>query len=174
MDAKQVTVAGKIFTMPAPYEEGHTLTAGEASQLNQVFHENIRNNFAKKVKEADEAGKFDAADFQSQIDKYANEYEMGGRRATGPRAPADPVAKEALRLARSAIEAQLRSQGKKPSDFSNIGDIASKLVTSNPVFTERARENVAAAQAAAQETLGSLLGELTEKPAEEAKPAEAA
>src|SRR5260221_3728041 len=94
MNTEQVTVAGKTFSMPCPFDEGHVLTSGEAGQLNQVYHENLRNNIAKKVKDAVESNKFDQAEFQGLIDKAASEYEFGKRRVGGPRAPTDPILKE--------------------------------------------------------------------------------
>jgi hypothetical protein len=51
-ELEDVTIAGEVFKIDTPYTEGHTCTAGEASALNQVRHENLRNNFAKKVKDA--------------------------------------------------------------------------------------------------------------------------
>ena len=39
-----VTIAGAEFTVPAPFAEGHTLTAGEAAALNQLTRENVRNS----------------------------------------------------------------------------------------------------------------------------------
>jgi hypothetical protein len=51
MSMEQITIAGQSFNVPIRYEEGHELTSGEASALNQTYHENIRNNLAKKAKE---------------------------------------------------------------------------------------------------------------------------
>lgn len=165
---EKVTVAGKEFTMPCPFEEGHVLTVGEAAQLNQVYHENLRNNIAKKVKEAVEKGAFDQAEWQEKINSLAESYEFGKRRSGGPRAPADPVKREALRLAQEAIEDKLRASGRKPKDFSNLKDLAAQLVEQNPVFTERAQEIVAQRQEATSTSVDSILSGLT--PAE-AKPA---
>jgi len=172
---KDVTVAGKIFKMPLIFSEGQeiTLTAGEASQFNQVFHENIRNNFAKKVKDAETEGKFDQDSFQSQIDTYAADYEFGTRRASGPRTPSDPVAKEALKIAVEAIHNHIRSQGKKPTDFKadSIKALAAKLIESRPEITEKARSIVAERQTVAGDSLENIMGGLEAKPAEEAQAA---
>jgi hypothetical protein len=169
METKQVTVAGKLFAMPIIFKAGQelTLTEGMASQFNQVYHENIRNNFAKKVSDKIEKGEFDQDAFQTEIDKYADEYEFGTRRSGGPRAPADPVAREALRLAVDAISNKLRAEGKKPNDFSNLKEIAAKLVEKNPAFTEKAKENIAERERIASETIGDIMGQLTEKEADE-------
>lgn len=163
MNTEKVTVAGKIFTMPLPFDEGHVLTAGEAGQLNQVYHENLRNNIAKKVKDAVDKNEFDQDAFQAQIDKMASEYEFGKRRTGGPRAPADPVLKEALHLATEAISTKLKAAGKKPSEFSNLKEIAQKLVDTNPAFKEKAAQIVADRQAVASATLDDVMGELTVK-----------
>src|SRR6516162_3885340 len=47
-----MTIQGLQFDIKTPYKEGHMITAGEASQLNQVRMENIRNNFASVVRNA--------------------------------------------------------------------------------------------------------------------------
>src|SRR5687768_14778185 len=85
-----IQIAGKSFRVPSPFTEGHVLTAGEASQLNQVFHENIRNNQAKKIK----AGGKSDEEFQGEIDAYAQNYQFGVRTGGGGRTT-DPVLRKA-------------------------------------------------------------------------------
>jgi len=178
MDTKAVTVAGKTFNMPLIFAEGQevTLTEGQASQFNQVFHENIRNNFAKKVKDAEEKGSFDLAAFQAQIDAYANEYEFGTRKSSGPRTPSDPVAKEALKIATDAVHNHIKTaMGKKPSDFKaeSIKTLAQKLLESRPDITEKAKAIVAERQIGADQSLADIMGGLEVKPpAEVAQAAE--
>lgn len=174
MNVEKVTVAGKIFEMPLPFDEGHVLTSGEAGQLNQVYHENIRNNIAKSVKDATEKGTFTQEDFQARIDKICSEYEFGKRRASGPRTPADPVLKEALAMATTAATANLKAKGQKPSDFSNFKDIVARLVESNPVFKAKAAEIVAERQSLAAATLDDVMSGLTEAPPAEPQPEAAA
>ena len=105
-DMKSVTIAGKQFTLSVPYAEGHTLTAGEASQLNQVRHENIRNNLAKFIREnttlSDE-------ELQAKVAETDAAYVMGVRQAAGPGASRDPIAVEARSIARTAIKAKLKA-----------------------------------------------------------------
>ena len=43
----EITIAGQVFSVPVRYAAGHVLTEGEASALNQTYHENLRNNFAR-------------------------------------------------------------------------------------------------------------------------------
>lgn len=168
MPTKSVTVAGKVFAMPLVFEAGQevVLTEGMASQFNQVYHENLRNNIAAKVKKSIDEGTFSQDSWQAQINKIADEYEFGTRRAGGPRTPTDPIAKEALRIAVEAISNNLRAQGKKPSDFKNLKEVAAQLVERKPEITEKAKENIAALQAAAGDTLDEIMGGLEEKPAE--------
>jgi hypothetical protein len=166
METKNITISGKVFEVPAPYTEGHQLTAGEASQLNQVYHENVRNNLAADIKDSIDKGTFDQGTWQLKVTEYANEYEMGVRRAGGPRI-VDPVAREALRLAVDKLSATLREQGKKPSDYKNLKDVAQQLVDKNPVFMERARENIAARDAMATDLMNQVIAGLEEKPADE-------
>lgn len=113
----EITIQGATFVAPEPYAEGHTLTANEAAAMNQLFHENLRNNFAAKVKAALESvgGAVDQLDqdsLQSEFDAYATSYEFGARRA-GTRVPADPVGREAVKIARKMIADALKAKGIK-------------------------------------------------------------
>jgi hypothetical protein len=160
---EQITIAGKIFNAPLRYEEGHELTAGEASALNQTFHENLRNNFAKKVKDAIESGAFDQDAFQSEFSSYADTYEFGVRSGGGVRS--DPVMKEAMNIARGKLQERMRQKGIK-AEASAVTEAAKKLIVKNPEIMELARQRVAEAQAAAAEDLDDVLGEMTAEAAE--------
>lgn len=121
---EEYTIAGKTFKIVQPYNPGHVLTAGEASQLNQVFAENIRNNFAGNVEDADEAGSFDQDSMQLSLDEYMSQYEMGARRSGGR--TGDPVKAEFMAIAREKIKAKLKKDGKNLKDYkaSQITDLA--------------------------------------------------
>lgn len=166
-----ITIAGHPFKAPVRYTEGHELTAGEASQLNQVLHENLRNNFAKKVKDAHEAGSLNLEAMQHEFDKYADEYEMGIRSGTG--VTRDPVRSEALKIAKQIVRAAIKRKGKNPNDF-EAAAIAAKanefLDSGSAKATEvldLAKKRVEEAQAAAGVDLGDLLGDMQQKPAAE-------
>lgn len=112
-----ITIQGATFAAPEPYTEGHTLSANEAAALNQLLQENLRNNFAGKVKAALEAvggavDKLDIEALQTEFDAYAAEYEFGARRS-GTRTPVDPVGREAVRLAKKKINEALKAKGIK-------------------------------------------------------------
>lgn len=167
---EQITIAGKEFNVPLRYEEGHELTAGEASALNQTYHENIRNNLSKRVKEAEEAGAFDHAEFQKTVDKYAEEYQFGIRAAgTGGRTT-DPVMSEAMRIAKKQIGELLKKNGKKASDYTTetINGAAKALLAKDSAIMDLARQRVAEQQSLASADLGDILSGLSEKPADEA------
>lgn len=169
---EQITIAGKAFNVPVRYEEGHELTAGEASALNQTYHENIRNNMAKKVKEADEAGTLDLAAMQATIDAYANDYQFGVR-AAGTGVTRDPVMSEAMRIAKKQIAELLKKSGKKVGDYEveAINKAAKALLDKSPEIMDLAKQRVAEQQSLASADLGDLLSGLTEKPTPVAAPA---
>lgn len=100
---RDITIQGQEFTIEVPYQDGHTLNAREAAQLNQVYLENVGNNFRNTVKEMLEGGST-TDQIQAALDKYADEYEFGSRRSSGgTRKAADPVAKEMRALAKKAL-----------------------------------------------------------------------
>lgn len=157
---EQITIAGKVFNVPVRYEEGHELTAGEASALNQTYHENLRNNFAKKVKDASEKPDFDQASIQTELDKYAAEYQFGVR--TGGGATRDPVQSEALRIAKDQIRTALKKKGVKLAsvEASAITAAAQKLIDRDTRILELAKQRVEEAQLAAADDLSDLVASL--------------
>jgi hypothetical protein len=167
---EQITVAGKVFNAPIRYEEGHELTAGEASALNQTFHENLRNNFAKRVKEADEAGAFDEAAMQAEFDAYAEQYQFGVRSGGGG-VSRDPVMQAAMNIAKTQIRAAIKKKygNSVKVDNATITDKAKQLLASpkgEPIMS-LAKQRVAEEQAAAADDLGDLVADLPEKQAAE-------
>lgn len=101
---RDITIQGQELEIEVPYAEGHILTKPEAAQLNQVYLENIGNNFRKKVQELLEGGAATEA-IQAALNTYADEYVFGTRRSagSGPRKAADPVLREARILAKRAL-----------------------------------------------------------------------
>lgn len=147
-DTKQITIQKQVFTVSAPYAEGHTITEAEAAALNQTRAENIRNNMAKRVKEANDAVGQDAEGNQLPLDKktfealqaevaeYDANYEFTMASVGGGRAPTDPVDVEARRIAKASITAQLRAQGRTLKSITH---------TEDGVEIEGGRERLAAA-----------------------------
>jgi hypothetical protein len=114
---REITINGQELSIEVPYEDGHVLTAAEASQLNQVYAENIGNNFRSKVKEMLEGGST-LEDIQAALDAYAETYEFGVRRSSGTtKRTVDPVTKEMRALAKKALTDFFK---KKDVDFSSL------------------------------------------------------
>jgi len=157
---EQITIAGHEFNVPVRYEEGHELTAGEASALNQTYHENIRNNLAKRAKEGTLT--------QADVDAYANEYQFGIR-AAGTGVTRDPVMSEAMRIAKKQIGELLKKSGKKASDYTTetINGAAKALLAKDSTIMDLARQRVAEQQSLASADLGDILSGLAAKPADE-------
>lgn len=171
---EQITIAGHSFNVPVRYEEGHELTAGEASALNQTYHENLRNNFAKKVKDAGASA--DLAALQSELDVYAGEYAFGVRSGGGGGVSRDPVMSEAMRMAKKQLGDLIRAKGKKVTDYEPAAITAgAKALLARPegaAIMETARKRVEEQKALAAGDLGDLLDGMAvkapEAPAEQA------
>src|SRR5215207_3138814 len=129
MTTDTVTVAGKVFTVPLRYEEGHTINANEARALNQTFVENLGNNIRAKVKKAVEAGAFVQDEFQSMIENLAESYEFFGRTGGGGGGRRDPVMSEAIAIATDKVKDAINSRGLKLKDYSakQFRELAQKL-----------------------------------------------
>lgn len=169
MDYATITIAGHPFQAPIKYAEGDTLEANEAGALNQTYHENLRNNFAKRVQEAKDAAGEGNPLSQDVIDKlyaefaeYAAAYEFGVRGGGG--GPRDPVQTEAMSLAREAIRAALKMKGKKLTGKNpdvtaeQITEAAKRLLAGEKgtKYLDLAKERVAQQRAAADETLDAV------------------
>lgn len=147
MNSQTITIAEKSFEVTPRYAEGHTLTANEASALNQTYFENLRNNFAKKAKDGGT---------QADLDAYAASYKFGERTGGGSR---DPIEAEAMNLARDAIKRSITAKGGKISDYTAaaISNAAAKLVDSKPEYREKAKERVEQAKAIAGDSISDDL-----------------
>lgn len=162
--SETIVIQGLEFNVPAPYVAGHVLSENEASALNGLLHENLRNNFAAKVKKAregvPEGEAVDIAALQAELDTYASTYEFNVRRAGGGGGvKRDPVEREALKLAKDAIYNALKAKGKKRKDYTveQIEEAAEKLLASDKGASIRAaaEARVKAAQAVADEAIDS-------------------
>lgn len=106
MSVKSVIIAGSSFDLQSPYAEGHTLNAAEAHVLNQVRHENVRNNTAKKVKDA--TSPEEAAAF---VAKYDAEYVFSISSGSST-VKLDPIEREARKIATQIVSAHLATTGR--------------------------------------------------------------
>lgn len=96
-----IKVSKVNYTIPCPFEEGHVCTANEAKALNQLLKENVRNNFASKIKE-------DAPiPSQEEFDAYVSNYEFGIRSITST----DPVMKEMIKIAEGLVMKAIEKAG---------------------------------------------------------------
>ncbi len=153
-----ITIQGLQFSVPAPFVEGHTLRQNEAEVLNQTYAENIRNNFAGKVKvalAADEA--LDPNALQIQLNQYVEGYDFGVRRGFGERAVRDPIATEARKLASEAVRKALQKKGISIKEIGKekYKELVDSIFTKNAeVLTARAREIIKL-----KSSIGEELGE---------------
>lgn len=167
----QITINGVAFDVTGKYAEGHPLTANEASALNQTYFENLRNNFASKVKAAKEAAGGADLDqstldtLQTEFDTYAASYEFGVRLRGGGGSAVrlDPVTAEARSLAREKITAAIRDKGGKVKDYTKeqIDTMIDKYLAKYPETLDLARERVDQKKAAvANFSLDDITGDV--------------
>lgn len=135
---KTITIANVEYVIPQPFAEGHVCTANEANALNQLLAENCRNNFAEKVKKADEGSK----PTQEEFDAYVAGYEFGVRSVTTK----DPIEKEMRKIVEASLAKWLASKGlsknKMPKDeYENA--IANTLEANYDKLREQAAQIIA-------------------------------
>lgn len=155
----QITIQGQAFKVPIRYAAGHALTEGEAGALNQTLHENLRNNFAKKVAEGVEAG-VPIATLQQQLDDYANDYQFGVRTGGGG-FRGDPVMTLAMNVARELVRSAVKEKKLDPEEWpaSRISQAAKALLDSqgdDGKIIQMARKQIEAEKEAAKEAMASV------------------
>lgn len=155
----KIKIAGEIFAVPEPYVEGQPLAANEAHALNQLLHENLRNNFAAKVKKAKDGGTLDLAALQADLDTYAQGYKFGNRSVGTARVTLDPVEREARALAKAAIVDTIKAKGKKLKDYTadQITAAVDTLLAREPKYQLAAEQLVAQRNAVAGAAMDDLL-----------------
>jgi hypothetical protein len=157
-DRKDLTILGLVLSGYLPYTEGHTLTAMEAGVLSQTFQENIRNNYAPKLRKLCEENKVEKVmelpqdvlgGIQKDFDSYVEGYEFGVR---GGR-EADPVKARAIAFAVEAVKTALKSKGHKLSEVGSeaIRARAIQAVDDNPAFLQKAEAVIKAEREAASD-----------------------
>lgn len=171
-----------VFSVEPPYEQGHVLTEVEAGVLNQTYAENLRNNFAPKIKAARVAvaqrttGKaekdltdediesitndqLDIDALRAEFAEYAKTYEFGAR--VGGRI-LDPVERELWNIAEASLKNALRQNNIKLNSVSRdqMDKLVSELIESKPEFRAEAERRVEATKAAAGIEIGSLLAQV--------------
>lgn len=176
-----------IFSCPRPYAEGMTLTAGEAQALNQTFAENIRNNTAALVKQRNELQeKADRGEdvngskvktdeeLKEEFEEYATTYQFGVRSARGVTVSANPVEREARRIAMEQIKNALKAKNIsiKSVDDEKMEALVSQLAGQEAVLTE-ARRRVESIKDVSLDALdlGSVAAARSGPNSEPAKPA---
>lgn len=152
------TIQGVALAVYAPYAEGHVLTPNEAAALNQVFAENVRNNFASTIKSRSEKSEpIDADTLQPMLDEYMKGYEFGVRRSGG--VTLDPVEREAHDMIAKAVRDAIRKKGLALKDVPKE-DIEARVaaVLADPekgaLMRKKAEAVVKARKQAAAEELG--------------------
>ena len=140
---KPITIAGKVFQIPAPFKDGDAVNPNEASALNQVLAENVRNNLAKQVKSN---GKFS----QTDVDSYVSGYAFGVRTVIGR--SLDPIQKEAMIIAREKVREAIVKKGHKLKDVGakRVGELAADVLEKHPEWLQAAKETVALRQKTAE------------------------
>lgn len=139
-------IGGISFSIAAPYNEGDTITEGEADSLNQTLRENVRNNLASEIAEEQEKAKAEGREvnmsaLQARVDGYVKDYEFGVRKGGGGRI-SDPVEAKAMELAREKVRERIKARPDlKLATFSakDISGYAKQLLDKNPGLREQAK-----------------------------------
>ena len=163
---KEITIQKHVFSVSEPYAEGHTCTEAEAKALNQTRHENIRNNMARKIKDvlgdAEQLTDEQYDEIALAVAEYDANYEFTLASVGGGAKKKDPIEVEATKIARAAIAAKLKADGRSVKSVTETEE--GKAAYDNAVATlaasegvmEQAATVVKARNAVAETALGDL------------------
>ena len=166
-----IKVQGMIFSYSPKYFEGHVLTSVEAEVLNQTFGENLRNNFASRIRDAadklaeglpegEKARDFTEEEktaFANDFAAYANEYTFKAPRVGA--GPTDPVDAETKKIAKAIILAHLAKKNIKASTLpeGNLETMIKGLIVKQPQIRDEAIRRVEALKSAGVDALDGLM-----------------
>lgn len=152
-----LTIAGHVFDVSDDPRivPGATMTEGHVHTLQQTRRENIRNNFAMRVKNlGDEPSAADLEKLQSDLNEYAEKYEFGVRQAGSGRRVVDPVEKEMLRLAKEAIATAYFAKNGERITGAALTEAAEKLLEARGEdYAKRAKRAIREREQAAEAIL---------------------
>jgi hypothetical protein len=154
-----LTINGARFEVPDAvlYRYDGFLTPeapeGLRNTIHQTIMENLRNNFAKKVKDAlngsEELPPEKHAELASEFSAYAEKYEFGVRGAAAPKR--DPLEREMFRLAKDDLSAKYSAKyGQKPDKEWLESTVPIFVEKYNDQLTKRARAVLRAKQASTE------------------------
>lgn len=145
-----ITIHDLQFDLSAPYAAGHPCTAPEAAALNTARASNLRNIFAKKVKEAADAGLSPAHInlLKSEFATLDRTYAFANPRAT------DPVLRAAHRIATDLATEELRKKGRPRGDLADgVFESAVARIAASPGVVAEAERRVAATRSIVADAL---------------------
>ena len=159
---KEISIAGEVFVVSAPYAEGHLLTAAEAKVLNQTRAENIGNNFRKAVKDALAVEGGDLTKVRDELITYDAEYQF--TLTNTARSPVDPIEAEAFAIARENVRAKIQAKGEFKTIKAYVAvegnqakyDAAVEKVATQPAVLAEAKKRVAAKNKAKDIEIGDI------------------
>lgn len=172
-----LTVQGITFPLPLTprYSEGHVLTLVEASVLNQTFAENLRNNWAGRMKaHLDKVAKdvptesLDASiieQLRTDFVEYAGTYTFGFRQ---PRIVLDPIEHLARKLAKETILSALRERkiDVKTISAEKMEEYVTSLLGKRPDLRKEAKRRIDATKKVSSDIFAELdLPEAASEPA---------
>jgi len=146
---KSLMIAGVTFEAPYKYAPGHVLNDAEARTLNQTRFENLRNNFASKVKASQEGkeGALTADQLAPAFAEFEASYEFSLPGTGGGTVKLDPIEREAQALAKEIIKNALAAKGRSvnpPKDATDEQKEAYKAQIAEHIANVAAKDEVVA------------------------------
>ena len=147
------------FQLSEPFSEGHRLSTSEAWALNRLRAENIRNNVAKLVREAQDHEQSVLlpepvlAKIRAQIAEYDQTYQFSPPKTRNSK---NGTLEQEIRIVAEELAEQQARRLSRENDQHLISQLTSDYLN-DPSVAEAARRRIVARSQIASESLESLL-----------------
>lgn len=166
----QLKIQGLLFPFVSRYAAGHVLTAEEALVLDQTLAENLRNNFASKIRaKSEEIAKAtpegeaprsfteeERTALQNEFQAYASSYVFRAPRAGS--GPVDPIERTARKMAKELVMTALAAKNIKHTSLpeGKMEEFITAVLSRKPEIMDEAQRRVEAAKAGAADLLDAI------------------
>ncbi len=166
----QLKIQGLLFPFISRYSAGHVMTAEEALVLDQTLAENLRNNFASKIRaKAEEIAKAtpegetprgfteeELTSLQNDFQAYAQSYVFRAPRAGS--GPVDPIERTARKMAKELVMTALAAKNIKHTSLpeGKMEEFITAVLARKPEIMDEAKRRVEAAKAGAADLLDAI------------------
>lgn len=148
----KLTIQAVEFEAPSPYQEGDTITEGEAEALNRLLRSHARKHFADEILRNPITNPEAHAEIETRLLEFIMSYSFDVHRAAQPQL--SPLETAMRKIARKRLANILEENNRKLKDLgpSEINDAVAQIIQ----VQHKEIEDLARTELEKQQTLGKI------------------